>query len=162
MADDPLDEFVRRGQAAQDAVNANESVFDRAHRLEHEAAAEAALADEDAALLRALDDARDDPQEFAEKLWAYYHDDNARARRTPRELMYLHLGACTAAIKRAASFDARLAHTLFVGMPTKELRALLVAHQTDLAGMTAPESIAFGGGRIALIAAVLKTREPQP
>jgi hypothetical protein len=148
MADDPLNEFVRLGQAAQIAVNA--------------AIGDQAVMPEDAVLLKDLEDARDDPQDFAEKLWAYYHDDNARARRTPRSLMYLHFGMCTAMIKRAASYDARLAHTLFVNMRTEELRHLLAAHQADLAGMTAPESIAFGGGRIALIAAVLKTREPQP
>jgi|KBSMisStandDraft_5_1062788.scaffolds.fasta_scaffold00317_22 hypothetical protein len=141
MRDDPLD---------------HESVFDRAHRLEHERAT--GVTPEDAALLKALDDARDDPQDFAEQLFAYY-DDNDRVRRTPRELMYLHLGACTTMIKRAASFDARLAHTLFITMRTEELRHLLAAHHTDLAHATTPESIAFGGGRIALIEAVLKTRE---
>lgn len=54
--------------------------------------------------------------------------------------------------------DARTAHALFESMPTKELLVLQAAHTLDQADATTPESIAFGAGRLALIAAVLKAR----
>lgn len=54
--------------------------------------------------------------------------------------------------------DARAAYGLFEVMPTEELRRLAIAHELDLAQASAPESLAFGGGRLALIRAVLKAR----
>lgn len=55
--------------------------------------------------------------------------------------------------------DAREAYVLFESMRTPELLDLQVAHQADLMDATKPESIAFGAGRLALIAAVLKARD---
>jgi hypothetical protein len=54
--------------------------------------------------------------------------------------------------------DARTAHALFESMRTQELVDLQAAHEADLAHATTPEGIAFGAGRLALIAAVLKAR----
>jgi hypothetical protein len=138
--DDSLDAFVRRGQAAQAAVDA--------------------LSPEDQALLTALHEIND-PQEFAGRLFEYYHD-NDRADRTSRSQMYLHLGMCSGLILRAASHDARQAHALFSTLQTAELRDLLAAHRADMEAATAPETIAFCAGRMALIAAVLATRTEQP
>jgi hypothetical protein len=39
----------------------------------------------------------DDPVEFAQQLYAFYHDID-RANRTSREYMYLHLGLATGMI----------------------------------------------------------------
>ena len=55
--------------------------------------------------------------------------------------------------------DACEAYRLFESMGTKELLDLQAAHRLDQAHQTRPESIAFGAGRLALIAAVLKARE---
>jgi hypothetical protein len=54
--------------------------------------------------------------------------------------------------------DARTAQALFESMRTPDLLVLRAAHEGDLANATTPESIAFGAGRLALIAAVLKAR----
>jgi hypothetical protein len=43
----------------------------------------------------------EDPRRFVEKLFTYYYD-NARAQRTSRELMYLHLGMATSVIMKVA------------------------------------------------------------
>lgn len=59
----------------------------------------------------------------------------------------------------AAILDARTAYALYESMRTEELLHLQVAHQLDQAAATMPESIAFGGGRLALIAAVLQKRQ---
>jgi hypothetical protein len=58
--------------------------------------------------------------------------------------------------------EARTAYALFESLPTWELLGLQAAHQIDLAQATAPESVAFSGGRLALIAAVLKARGVTP
>lgn len=58
----------------------------------------------------------------------------------------------------AAILDARTAYGAYESMRTDELLRLQLAHQVDQASATTPEGIAFGGGRLALIAAVLKTR----
>lgn len=58
----------------------------------------------------------------------------------------------------AAILDARTAYAAYESMRTEELLHLQVAHQIDQAHATMPEGIAFGGGRLALIAAVLKAR----
>jgi hypothetical protein len=57
-----------------------------------------------------------------------------------------------------ATVDARAAYDLYSTMRTDALRELLAAHRRDSEGATTPEAIAFGAGRQALIAAVLKTR----
>ena len=54
--------------------------------------------------------------------------------------------------------DARTAHALFESMRIGELLDLQAAHEMDLSHASTPESIAFGAGRLALIAAVLKAR----
>jgi hypothetical protein len=54
--------------------------------------------------------------------------------------------------------DAREAFVLYESMRTDELRQLWQAHMLDAQHATTPESIAFGAGRLALIAAVLKAR----
>jgi len=55
---------------------------------------------EDYALLNALHEAaRTDPRAFAAQLFAYYHDAD-RAERTPRYLLYLHLGMCVGLLRR--------------------------------------------------------------
>jgi hypothetical protein len=55
----------------------------------------------DAELLAALHAERD-PVQFAERLHAFYGDVE-RAQRTPRELLYLHLGIATGMILRLAA-----------------------------------------------------------
>lgn len=55
--------------------------------------------------------------------------------------------------------DAQQAHALYVTMRTEELLHLQAAHEADAAGASTPQGIAFGAGRLALIAAVLKLRE---
>jgi hypothetical protein len=57
--------------------------------------------------------------------------------------------------------DARQAHALYESMRTKELVDGFVRGLQDLAHASTPESIAFGAGRLALIAAVLKARGEQ-
>jgi hypothetical protein len=57
------------------------------------------LTPDDRDRLRLLHDERD-PRAFAERLFDYYHDAD-RADRTPRELLYLHLGMATAMIEQA-------------------------------------------------------------
>jgi len=54
--------------------------------------------------------------------------------------------------------DARAAWTLFQGMSTEALHGLQAAHTLDQAAATRPESLVFGAGRLALIAAVLRER----
>lgn len=58
----------------------------------------------------------------------------------------------------AAVIDARAAYAVFETYRTDELLRLQIAHQLDQAHATTPEGIAFGGGRLALIAAVLRKR----
>jgi hypothetical protein len=58
----------------------------------------------------------------------------------------------------AAILDARTAYAAFQSMRTEELLRLQIAHQVDQEHATMPEGIAFGAGRLALIAAVLKSR----
>jgi len=55
--------------------------------------------------------------------------------------------------------DAREAHALYETMRTDQLLDLRAAFEADQAKATMPESIAFGAGRLALIAAVLKARD---
>jgi hypothetical protein len=57
------------------------------------------LSPDDHDRLRLLNEERD-PRAFAERLFDYYHDLD-RANRTPRELLYLHLGMATAMIEQA-------------------------------------------------------------
>lgn len=54
--------------------------------------------------------------------------------------------------------DAHEAHAVFESMRTPALLALQAAHHADQAQATRPESLVFGAGRLALIAAVLKAR----
>lgn len=61
-------------------------------------------------------------------------------------------------LRTAAILDARTAYGAFESMRTEELLRLQMAHQLDLADAKTPEGIAFGGGRLALIAAVLRKR----
>ena len=70
-----LEDFVRRGQAAQAAVD------DLTGK---------ALTDDDRARLAAILDAHD-PVELANLIYGYYRDAD-RADRTSRSQMYLHLG----------------------------------------------------------------------
>lgn len=58
----------------------------------------------------------------------------------------------------AAILDARTTYAAFERMQTVELLRLQIAHQLDAADAVTPEAIAFGGGRLALIAAVLRRR----
>lgn len=58
--------------------------------------------------------------------------------------------------------DAQEAHALYHTMRTEELLRLQAAHQADQADATTPQSLAFGAGRLALIAAVLKERGVHP
>jgi hypothetical protein len=55
--------------------------------------------------------------------------------------------------------DAATAAALYERMPTDQLLRLQRAHQLDQAEAVRPSSIAFVGGRLALIAAELKRRE---
>jgi hypothetical protein len=54
--------------------------------------------------------------------------------------------------------DAREAFALYESIPTKQLLQLKAAFEIDITASDKPETIAFGAGRIALIAAVLGTR----
>lgn len=65
-------------------------------------------------------------------------------------------------LRVAAILDARTAYAAYESMRTEELLRLQLAHQLDQAAATTPESIAFGGGRLALIAAVLRKRTDRP
>jgi hypothetical protein len=58
----------------------------------------------------------------------------------------------------AAIEDARKTYAHFETMATEELIRLQMAHAVDLGHAQTPEGIAFGGGRLALIAAVLQRR----
>lgn len=58
----------------------------------------------------------------------------------------------------AAKLDARTAYATYERMRTEELLKLQIARQVDLAHAITPDAIAFGGGRLALIAAVLQKR----
>lgn len=58
----------------------------------------------------------------------------------------------------AAVIDARAAYATYETYRTDELQRLQIVHQLDQAVAITPESIAFGGGRLALIAAVLRKR----
>jgi hypothetical protein len=58
--------------------------------------------------------------------------------------------------------DANAAHALFASLRTDELQRLREAHRTDLETVQTPEGLAFGAGRLALIEAVLKTRQSEP
>lgn len=58
----------------------------------------------------------------------------------------------------AAIQDARTAYQGYEAMHTEELLHLQAVHQSDQARATTPESLAFGGGRLALIASVLARR----
>lgn len=60
--------------------------------------------------------------------------------------------------KVAAILDARTAYSAYESMQTEELLRLQRNHQLEQARATTAESIAFGGGRLALIAAVLRKR----
>lgn len=51
------------------------------------------------------------------------------------------------------------AAALYGRMSTADLLRLKAAHELDQAAATTPSSIAFGGGRLALIAAELRKRE---
>jgi hypothetical protein len=62
-------------------------------------------------------------------------------------------------LRTVAIVDARVAYAAFQRMPSDALLRLQIQHQVDQDHLTLPETIAFGGGRLALIAAVLKTRE---
>jgi len=62
----------------------------------------------------------------------------------------------------AAILDARTAYGAYESMRTEELLRLQLAHQLDAAHATTPEAIAFGGGRLALIAAVLQKSSDIP
>lgn len=62
----------------------------------------------------------------------------------------------------AGILDARKAYADYEAMPTEALRALQLSLQVDQAHATTPEAIAFGGGRLALIAAVLVKRHVEP
>ena len=79
-----LDDFVRRGAAAQRAVN--EILDDRT--ADDHAAAQAIMA------------AVDDADELVQRIYAYYQDAN-RAERTPRHTLYLHMGLLAGAYMRA-------------------------------------------------------------
>lgn len=59
---------------------------------------------------------------------------------------------------KAAILDARAAYATYDTYSTQELLGLQMAHQVDQAHAATPEVIAFGGGRLALIAAVLRKR----
>lgn len=58
--------------------------------------------------------------------------------------------------------DARGAFRLYESMRTEELLHLQAAFTLDQARATQPESVAFGAGRLALIAFVLKGRGVTP
>jgi hypothetical protein len=61
-------------------------------------------------------------------------------------------------LRTAAILDARTAYAAFDSMSTQELIGLQMAHAIDLGHQSTPEGIAFGGGRLALIAEVLRRR----
>lgn len=58
----------------------------------------------------------------------------------------------------AAVIDTRAAYAEYETYSTDELRRLQIAHQLEAVDAVTPEAIAFGGGRLALIAAVLRKR----
>ncbi len=62
----------------------------------------------------------------------------------------------------AAMLDARTAYGAYQSMRTEELLHLQWAFKLDLADATTPHAIAFGGGRLALIAFVLRQRDVTP
>ena len=65
----------------------------------------------------------------------------------------------------AAILDARVAYAAYATMTTDALIEMQIAHQISQAHATTPEGLAIGGGRLALIAAVLQQRasvEPDP
>jgi hypothetical protein len=62
----------------------------------------------------------------------------------------------------AAILDARTCYAQFETYSTAELQRLQMVQQIEQAHATTPESLAFGGGRLALIAAVLKKRHVEP
>jgi hypothetical protein len=64
--------------------------------------------------------------------------------------------------RAACVLDARTAYADYERMQTVELLRLQIAFQVDAANSITPEGIAFGGGRLALIAAVLRKREADP
>lgn len=129
------------------------------------------LTAEDRAALGKISEA-EDPREFARHLFAYYHD-NARARRTSRSIMYLHLGMASGMIERAAArgddpaLAAVLAHerdgvlALYRTMPANELRALHAAFVADRQSARVRGDrpcIAFCDRRIAVIDHVQRER----
>lgn len=61
-------------------------------------------------------------------------------------------------LRLAAILDARTAYAAYESMPTEELLHVQMTQQVDQAAATTPEGLAFSGGRLALIAAVLRTR----
>lgn len=100
MSDDELDDFLRRGQAAQRAVDAAvnrtgpQIVLTSEQLLEQVYAAHTdRLQPADEARLRAIDAAVADQDRAAivAQVKDYYRDFD-RANRTPRALLYLHIG----------------------------------------------------------------------
>ena len=86
------EDFVRRGQAAQAAVDA----------------LIAAKAADDRAQLAAIMDATSEPEHLANLVFTYYRDAD-RADRTSRSQMYLHLGMLAGAVLRALDAQKRRA-----------------------------------------------------
>jgi len=60
----------------------------------------------------------------------------------------------------AARFHWRTAYAAYQAMPTPELWRQLQQGMVDQTDLTTPEAIAFGAGRLALLAEVLTRREP--
>ncbi|HEV8210629.1 MAG TPA: hypothetical protein VGP77_10925 [Vicinamibacterales bacterium] len=83
----------------------------------------------------------DDPR------WIRNRPDDVDAPQSPAEQLLTY-----------ARLDARQAYACFDQMSTAELRRLQLAHALDHEQARTPEAIAFGGGRLALIAAVLRSR----
>jgi hypothetical protein len=79
------EEFVRRGQAAQAAVDAATLTADDRRRLEE--------------IMAATELGRGSPERIAQLLFEYYHDAD-RAERTSRSQMYLHMGMLTGAVMK--------------------------------------------------------------
>jgi hypothetical protein len=61
-------------------------------------------------------------------------------------------------LRLAATLDARTAYAAYECMRTEELLRLQLTLQVNQAHAVTPEALAFGGGRLALIAAVLQKR----
>lgn len=61
-------------------------------------------------------------------------------------------------LRTAAMLDARASYAEYESYSTDKLQRLQIAYEIDLLDTTTPEGIAFGGGRLALIAAVLRKR----